>query len=173
MRYLLLATLSAGCLLAQASSDLKFEVASIKPSPPSGYDRVTIGLHLDGAQVRIVALPMRDYIARAYRVNLFRVSGPDWITSERFDLNAKLPAGATSDQIPEMLQALLAERFQMKLHHEKKELPVYALSLGKPPLKVQESAPDDADAVAPAKGVVNAAITGDANGVSVDLGNGS
>jgi uncharacterized protein (TIGR03435 family) len=55
----------------------------------------------------------------------------------RFDVNAKLPAGSTPEKIPEMLQTLLEERFQIKLHREKKELPVYALLVGKPPLKLQ------------------------------------
>jgi len=158
---------------AAAATPPKFEVASIRPSPPAGTERVDVGLHMDGAQVRIVSLPMRDYIARAYRVKLYQVTGPDWITSERFDVNATLPAGSTPEQIPEMLQFLLEERFQMKLHRDKKELPVYALTIGKPPLKLQESAPDAA-AGTPRKGDVSIAISGSAAaGVSVDLGNGS
>ncbi len=114
--------LGAGFLLAQAPKEPSFEVASVRPSQPT-TDRVDIGLHLDGAQVRIVSLPLRDYIARAYRLKLYQVTGPDWLSSEKFDVNAKLPEGSTSDQIPEMLQALLAERFQLKLHRDTKELP--------------------------------------------------
>jgi len=115
---------------------------------------------------------MRDYIARAYRMKLYQVTGPDWLTSERFDVNAKLPEGSTQEQRPEMLQSLLEERFQIKLHREKKELPVYALTIGKPPLKIQESAPDP-DAAVASKGTANVTATGSADGVSVDLGNGS
>jgi uncharacterized protein (TIGR03435 family) len=126
----------------------------------------------DGVQVRIVSLPMRDYIARAYRMKLYQVTGPDWLTSERFDVNAKLPAGSTPEQIPEMIQSLLEERFRIKLHREKKELPVYALTIGKPPLKIQESAPDPAAPVA-SKGTSNVTASGSAAGVAVDLGNGS
>jgi uncharacterized protein (TIGR03435 family) len=163
--------LGAGFVLAQAPKELSFEVASVRPSQPT-TDRVAIGLHLDGAQVRIVSLPLRDYIARAYRVKLYQVTGPDWLSSEKFDVNAKLPEGSTSDQIPEMLQALLAERFQLKAHRDTKELPVYALTVGKPPLKIQESAPDAAAGVT-RKGDANIAISGAASGVSVDLGNGS
>src|SRR4029077_6681215 len=125
--------------LAQAPGNVKFEVASVRISQPMGTERADVGVHVDGAQVRMVALPMRDYIARAYRMKLYQVTGPEWLTSERFDVNAKLPAGSTPEQIPEMLQSLLEERFQIKLHREKKELPVYALSIGKPPLKIQES----------------------------------
>jgi uncharacterized protein (TIGR03435 family) len=171
MSKILLTILSAGILLAQAPPSPKFEVASVRPSPPAGQDRGSIGLHVDGAQVRFVAIPMRDYIARAYRMKLYQVTGPDWLSSERFDLNAKLPEGSTQEQIPEMLRAFLEERFQIKLHREKKDLPVYALIVGKAPLKVQESAPDAADAAR--KGDVAVTATGTAEGVSVDLGNGS
>jgi uncharacterized protein (TIGR03435 family) len=172
MKTILLTALSAGVLLAQASQKPQFEVASVRPSQPSGPERVDLGLHIDGAQVRIVSLPMRDYIARAYRVKPYQVTGPDWLTSERFDLNAKLPAGSATEQIPEMLQSLLEERFQIKLHRDKKELPVYALIVGKPPLKIQESAPDTFPDAA-RKGEVSLAASGSFAGVSVNLGNGS
>ena len=172
MKTIFLTTLCAAFVLAQAPSNPKFEVASVRLSPPMGSERVDVGVHVDGAQVRMVALPMRDYISRAYRMKLYQVTGPDWLTSERFDVNAKLPEGSTPDQIPEMLQSLLEERFQIKLHREKKELPVYALIIGKPPLKIQESAPDPNAPIAP-KGTANVSASGSAAGVSVDLGNGS
>src|SRR5450631_2934875 len=114
MKTILLATLFAAFLSAQAPPKLKFEVASVRPSQPMGTERVDAGVHVDGAQVRILALPMRDYIVRAYRMKLYQVTGPDWLASERFDVNATLPAGSTPDQVPEMLQSLLEERFQIK-----------------------------------------------------------
>jgi uncharacterized protein (TIGR03435 family) len=170
---LLLIALGAGLLFGQNPADLKFEVASIRTAQPLGpQQRVDLGLHLDGSQVHINAVPLRDYIARAYRVKLYQVTGPEWLTSERFDLNAKLPEGSNSDQIPEMLRALLTERFQLKLHRDKKDLPIYALIVGKPPLKVQESSPD-ANAGVVRKGDVSVTATGGAAGVAVDLGNGS
>jgi uncharacterized protein (TIGR03435 family) len=141
---------------------VEFEVASVKPSPPLGQGgQVVVGLHMDGSHARI---------AMAYRVKAYQVNGPDWIGSQRFDVNATLPAGATADQIPEMLQNLLADRFQLKFHREKKEFPVYALVMGKPPLKLKESAVD-ADS-GDRKGL-DIAGTGSAAGVSVNLGNGS
>jgi uncharacterized protein (TIGR03435 family) len=171
MRTILLASLSGALLFAQAPSNLQFEVASVRPSQPSPTDRVDIGLHLNGAQVRINTFPMREYIARAYRVKPYQVTGPDWIISEKYDVNAKLPDGATADQIPEMLQKLLEERFQLKVHREKKELPVYVLSVGKAPLKIQPTAPDASDTAR--KGELNVAASGSAAGVAVDLGNGA
>jgi uncharacterized protein (TIGR03435 family) len=129
-----------------------------------------VGLHLDGSQVHIASLPLRDYIAMAYKVKTYQISGPDRI-ADRFDLNAKLPAGSTSAQIPEMVLAFLTDRFGLKVHHDQKELPVYALILGKTPLRLVKSAPsvDGADT----KGAVNVAGSGSADGVSVNLGNGS
>src|ERR1700722_1662092 len=93
---------------------LEFEVASVRLSQPSGPNRVDVGLRMDGSQAHFGSLSLRDYIAMAYGVTAGRVSGPDWIASERFDISAKLPEGGTRDQIPEMLQSLLAERFQLK-----------------------------------------------------------
>jgi len=170
MKAIRLAILCTGALLAQAPADLKFEVASLRPSQTS-QDRVDVGVHIDGAQVRINALPMRDYIARAYNLKLYQVSGPEWLTTERYDLSAKLPEGTKPDQIWDMMQALLLERFQLKSHREKKDLPIYALIVGRPPLKLQESAPDPAGTER--KTAVNVAASGSADGVSVDLGNGA
>jgi uncharacterized protein (TIGR03435 family) len=53
------------------------------------------------------------------------------MTKARFDINAKLSSGTSSDQIPDMLQALLAERFKLEVHRETKDQNVYALVVGK------------------------------------------
>jgi uncharacterized protein (TIGR03435 family) len=150
---------------------LEFEVASVRPSPESRPEQVTVGLRMDGSQARIAFFAMRDYVGMAYRVKTYQVSGPDWIATERFDVNAKLPPGANASQIPEMLQAFLADRFQLKIHHEKKDLPVYALIAGKGPLKLKETA--NAAAAGEPKAAVNVAATGSAAGVSANLGDGS
>lgn len=171
MKTIWLAVLSTTCLLAQAPPNLQFEVASVRAIPEGPIDAVNIGLHLDGSQVHVNSLDFRDYVAMAYRVKQYQVSGPDWISSARFDVNAKLPDGAKSDQIPEMLQALLAERFQLKAHREQKELPVYALIVGKTPLKIQASAPG-AESAPAAKGDRAVNVSGSAAGVTADLGNG-
>src|SRR6185437_10301848 len=65
---------------------------------------------------------------------------PDWIEQARFDIVAKLPEGTTQDQIPEMLVALLADRFKLTVHRENKEHAIYALVAGKngPKLKPAE-----------------------------------
>ena len=166
--------LTVAILLASTSFAQQFEVASIRPSAPIGPGgKVDVGVHIDGAQVRLVSFSLRDFLATAYRTKMTMVSGPDWTASERFDISATLPAGSTPAQLPEMLQALLAERFHLKLHKEKKEFPVYVLLPGKGPLKLKESPPDpDADKDEP-KGTTNVAATGSEAGVNVNLGHGS
>ena len=130
-------------------------------------------MHVDGAQVRFVGMSLRDFLALPYKTKGTLVSGPDWTATERFDISAALPAGSTPAQLPEMFQALLADRFQVKVHKDKKDFPVYALLVAKGGLKMKESAPDsDADKDEP-KGTRNAAVTVVGNGISLNFGHGS
>jgi uncharacterized protein (TIGR03435 family) len=57
---------------------------------------------------------------------------PDWVATERFDIEATAPLHATKDEYRSMMQALLAERFGLKVHFEQRELPVLAMVLTKP-----------------------------------------
>jgi uncharacterized protein (TIGR03435 family) len=150
---------------------LEFEVASVRPTPPSEQHGLSLGFRMDAAGMHIGSLTLRDIVAVAYRVKTYQVRGPDWTETDRFDINATLPPGAKADQIPEMLQALVTERFGLALHREKKEMPVYALVVGKPPLRLQELPPDPHAATT--KDVVNGTLTGGPAGVYRDFGNGS
>src|ERR1035438_6003489 len=127
---------------------LEFEVASIRPSPPATQGQVQVGLHVDGAMIRINYLNLKDYIAMAYQMKLYQVIGPEWLASdaERFDISAKLPEKSNRSQVDQMLRSLLQDRFQLKTHTESKEFPVYALVLGKSALQLKESPPDNVDA---------------------------
>lgn len=167
---LTLALLLPGLIFAQ-----QFEVASIRPFDPSVPGQ-TLGLHFDGALVRGVGLSLRDYLATAYKTKGILISGPDWTATDRFNISATLPEGGSRAQVPEMFQTLLADRFHVKLHNEKKELPIYALVLGRGPLKLKEVPPDpDAD---PTKdepvGLANVGtIAGVGNGASISYGRGA
>ena len=154
-----------------ASPKLEFEVASIRPAQSNDTNRVDAGLRMDGAQAHFGALSLKNLIARAYHIQSNLITGPDWISSQRFDISAKLPEGATTDQIPEMLQSLLAERFGLRIHFENKDQPAYALIIGKSSLKLKPL-PPDADQQK-GNGTVNLAVSGSDQGVSMDLGNGS
>jgi uncharacterized protein (TIGR03435 family) len=145
--------LAAGAALAQnPAAGPAFEVASVKPSAPLDASRIMsgqmhVGMRIDAARVDIGSMSLADLIRVAYGVKAYQVSGPDWMTSERFDVLAKLPEGASREQVPDMLQALLAERFKLTVHRESKENTVYALVVGKNGPKLKESVPD-ADAPA-------------------------
>lgn len=156
-----------------APPKLEFEVVSIRPSASDdpAAQSVAAGLRMDGSQAHFAHTSLMNLMAIAYRVQTNLISGPDWLASQRFDISAKLPDGATTEQIPEMLQSMLAERFQMKIHRESKDTPAYVLELGKSPLKLQQSAPDSDSTNTP--GTVSVAAQGSAAGVSINLGNGT
>lgn len=172
IRNIPLPLLVSSVLLAQTAARTEFEVASIKPSAPV-VDRVNIGVHVDGAQVRCTYLSIRDYIRMAYNVKDHQIAGPDWMASQRFDIAAKVPEGGR-EKIREMLQALLTDRFHMKFHHDTKEFPVYALVVGKGGPKMKES-PLDPEGENPqgGSGAVNVTASGGRGGVAVNLGRGS
>ena len=124
-----------------------FEVASVKPAAPLNRGQLLsgqahAGMRIDAARVDIGSMSLEELIRVAFRVKPYQVSGPDWMASVRFDVLAKLPEGASAEQVPEMLQALLAERFKLTVHRESKEHAVYALVVGKNGPKLKEAAPD-------------------------------
>jgi uncharacterized protein (TIGR03435 family) len=132
---------------APASAPLAFEVATIKPARPIQEQalagKMHVGEKIDGARADYGAMSIADLITLAFKVKAAQVSGPDWIKTERFDILAKLPEGATKDQVPQMLQSLLADRFKMTFHRETKDQSVYALVVAKGGPKLKESPPDD------------------------------
>lgn len=135
LRPLVLFALAAASAFAQKS----FEVATIKPNAENDH-RVMFRL-LPGGGFSATGTNLRMLIMQAYNVKDFQVTGgPGWLTSDRYDINAKAEA-STERPSPEtfrpMLQSLLAERFQLKFHKETKEMPVYALVAGKGPHKLK------------------------------------
>src|SRR5262245_40751857 len=129
--------------LSQVPSGAKpaFEVASIKPNK-SGDNRVSIG---GGAGGRFVAtgVPLRLLMTVAFRVRDFQVSGgPGWSQTDRWDIEARAeegsvpsPQGPPDPNVPDPMalrvQSLLEDRFQLKLHRETREMPVYELTVSK------------------------------------------
>jgi uncharacterized protein (TIGR03435 family) len=125
MKNLLAVAFSASVLLAQAPP--AFEVASIKPSDPQPMNQMRVGMGGDAGRISYSNVNMRDLITRAYEVKAPQVTGPAWIDSQRFDVNAKIPDGVPAEKVPAMLRSLLEQRFQLKCHRETKDLPVYEL----------------------------------------------
>jgi hypothetical protein len=114
--------------VVSAQDSPTFEVASIRPASPQTND-VRAGVRVAGAQVRFVSMSLKDFIGSAYGVKPQQIVGPDWLGQERFDLAATIPAGGSVAQVSAMLRALLVDRFQMTVHRETKEFPVYALGV--------------------------------------------
>lgn len=111
-----------------AASGPQFEVASIKPSAP-GQPGMFIRA-APGGRLNINNMPLKEMIVMAWRIQPFQISGgPAWMDSVHYDISAKPEDAAKRNDIPLMLQALLADRFQLKFHRETKELSVYALVL--------------------------------------------
>ena len=132
---------------AAVAQQLSFEVVSIKPAAPSAMNQIQMRQSSDPGMVRYSNFALRDLIRIAFRVKDFQVEGPEWMDSTRFEFQGKLPAGASEDQAPEMLQAALAERFKLAVHRETKDHAIFALvaAKGGPKLKTAENpVPDGA-----------------------------
>ena len=126
-----------------------FEVASVKPAAPPGAGPFRFGMNggpgtADPGQWTGKSVTLKNVLMTAYGVKQYQISGPSWLDSERFDIAAKIPKGATREQFILMLQNLLAERFKLTLHREKKDLPMYALVVGKNGPKMKESLKESA-----------------------------
>jgi uncharacterized protein (TIGR03435 family) len=105
-----------------------FEVASIKPNK-SGDQRVMLQLPPTG-RMTATNIPLRLLLRQAFDVQDFQiVGGPNWLSTDRFDITAKAPEGVTTgpEQLRPMLRALLADRFKLVAHTETREMPIYSL----------------------------------------------
>ena len=150
-----------------AQTRIAFEVASIRPSAEATA-KTTAGLQITQRQFRASFLSLKDYIINAFQLRSHQLVGPEWLGTTRFDISATLPEGTTPPQTMEMLQSLLAERFQLRFHREPRELPVYALVVSGSGLKIVKLPEDQ-----PLTGPLTVTSGGDASGATVDLGGGS
>ena len=131
---------ACGAFCQTAPAPLEFVVATVKAAPPPtsiGFMRV--GMRDGPGTVNYDNVAMIDVLTNAYGVKQHQITGPDWLRSERYNIVAKMPPNSTKEQIPAMLQALLADRFKMAIHRETKVLPVYALVAAKNGPKLHEA----------------------------------
>ena len=120
--------------LAQSPVSRKqFDIAAIKLNADN--DGRFMLRDLVGGNFTATGVTLKMLIMRAYRLHSFQVSGgPDWVNNERWDIRAKaegVEGRIPSDQFEEMLRVLLEDRFQLMVHRETREMPAYALLLGK------------------------------------------
>lgn len=122
-----------------ADTNPEFEVATIKPAKPGGPVQ---GITINGRQFLVYDTALLNLIGFAYGVQREEIVGaPEWASSEKYDVSAEQSAEGqpTLQQWKTMVQKLLADRFELKFHREKRELTVYALVLGKDGPKLTKS----------------------------------
>jgi len=132
----------AGILSAQPPQRPAFEVATVKPSP----NCVQSPMSPTPGRLDLRCVTLRSLIQGAYGVlaggklanqQLKVLGGPAWLDSDKFDISGKAPGSSDfAEMVGFMLPALLEERFQLKLHKEPRETPVYVLTVGKGTLKL-------------------------------------
>jgi len=129
-----------------------FDVASVRVSQlgkagGEGSRRQSIQFSPDSVTMRNASF--RSCIQWAYHVMDYQITGPDWLATERYDIAAKSASAVPEDQLRQMLQTLLAERFKLTLHRQTKELPAYVLMVAKGGPKFKESATDGEPSIDP------------------------
>ena len=138
-----LATSAIAAGVAQQSPRPVFEVASIKEASASENiqaGQFHVGIRIDASRADYGFMSLADLISYAYRVKQFQMSGPGWLNDARWNILAKIPDGQPAARAPEMMQALLAERFRLAIHREDREQTVYALLVGKGGSRLKDAA---------------------------------
>jgi uncharacterized protein (TIGR03435 family) len=137
-------TIVSGAAFGQSADvPAKFEIADVHVSPPSPYTYMQVN-PLRAGRCEFHNASIIDLISVAYDVKAEKiVGGPSWLEMDRFDVIAKVPAGtkaeaapgsgpdAQPDTVKDMLQSLLADRFKLALHKDRRSLPTYALTASK------------------------------------------
>jgi bla regulator protein BlaR1 len=142
--------MNAPVIEAQSPAATRFDVASIKPTSQQGRDIQGLGdvEMLPGGYLRAEKIQLSYFVQNAYGVKPFQISGgPAWINSAHYDIDAKANGNPNPSQMRLMMQALLEERFKLKVHHETRQLPVYELVVAKGGAKLPE--PREGSCVAP------------------------
>jgi uncharacterized protein (TIGR03435 family) len=119
----------------------EFEVVSVKPNK-SGSN----GSHTNSDRGRMTAtnVSLKNLIMRGYALKDYQVEGPDWLTSERFDMVAKFPEALPDDRekyaaaLTAMMRKMLEDRFKLTVHRTQKVFPVYGLTVGRNGIKFKE-----------------------------------
>jgi uncharacterized protein (TIGR03435 family) len=135
---------SAGLLFGSVLAAQSFDVATVKPVT-LGSGRFVISTRggpgsSDPSHFYAENSTLLSLIMMAYGVPSFRLEGPSWLGTERFNITANVPAGITREQFLIRLQKLLAERLGLAVHEEERPAPAFALVIDKGGLRMKESA---------------------------------
>jgi uncharacterized protein (TIGR03435 family) len=138
-----------GCTLVAAITCFASHAGAQDAASAPAFEVASVKLHVSGSRVGRDAPGMfagtfsvEVLIIRAYGLKMSQqLIGPDWIRPLLLDVQAKMPEGATKEQIPRMLQTLLAERLKLAVHQESRIMPIYELTVGKAGPKMKEVDP--------------------------------
>ncbi|MGH9394653.1 MAG: TIGR03435 family protein, partial [Terriglobales bacterium] len=122
-----------------------FDAFTLKPAPPpsSANRGIRIGTQVDPTRVTITNLTLKDLIMAAYGLKPYQVVGPDWLNDgQRFNFTGVTSAPMERDKILALLQPVLEQQFQLKVHHETKDMPIYALVAADGGSKLKPPGPD-------------------------------
>jgi uncharacterized protein (TIGR03435 family) len=137
-------------LLSQTKAKPAFEVVSIKPTPPLNGGAIRIGGGARGDRFTLSGATLRMILTTAYSKagntplsgQMQIINGPAWLEADRYDIEAKADCSGgaiANEQLQLMVQSMLEDRFQLKAHMETRELPIYALVVGKDGPKIKKS----------------------------------
>src|SRR2546423_4523946 len=130
-RQLLAAVLVATTTGHTRAQSPAFEVATIKRNT-SGSTSSSNRLQ-PGGRISATNSTLRNIIRNVYRVQEFQlVGGPDWLSTDRWDIVAKASGDPSPEQMMEMAKTLLADRFKLVVRRERRDTPIYALVLDRP-----------------------------------------
>ena len=128
-----------------APKPLAFDVAMIKPTAPEVRGGAIKPMP-SGQGYMAQGIPLKLMIRLMYTITDSQVvGGPDWINTDRWDVQAKADGSYNVDQLHQMFQALMADRFELKFHREKRDLPAYELVLDKPGDRGSKMTANDSD----------------------------
>ena len=138
--------IASAAALGQKAETLTFEVASVRPSrPPQPGERVFFGPPRGGpgssdpGQITWERAALRNVLMTAYSIQTFQITAPDWLSTERYDIVAKVAPGTTQEEVNRMWQSLLRERFGLVLHHDSKIFQVDELTVAKGGSKLKDT----------------------------------
>jgi len=145
---ILVTVLLVGVTQSLAHAQLRFDVASIRPT----MDRRDESLIVNPGGLIYSRVSLKDCLESAYSVKRYQISGPDWLETQLFDITARVEDNHSKNEIMLMFQTLIADRFKLAMHREQKELPVYALLVGKNGSRLPKSDGDGDFSMGPTSG---------------------
>lgn len=142
-------SVAAGTVRAQLEQARTFEVASVRLAGGGG------GAVITDSRVDLRNIRLLNLLWMAFRIEPFccadRLIAPGWLSEVNVDIRATIPTGGTRQQVPEMLQALLMQRFGLRTHVEVRPTDGYELVVGKDGIRMKEvQAANELDRVFPA-----------------------